>query len=119
MSKRKFQSENYFGGCPECGGSDGVRNVGRVHWCFCSTHGLKWAIGSNLFSSWHNETEDDWRRNAEMLALFTEVEKLMPYREKLRTRAARALLDLLRLAKSTNSSIRSVIVRFGSARFQS
>lgn len=30
-----------------------------------------------LFSSWQYETEDDWRRNAEMLAEFTEVKPLI------------------------------------------
>ena len=70
--------DNYFGGCPHCGQTDGCANVGRSHWFFCSTHETKWCIGSNLFSSWRNETEDEQRRAYDEIDLgeFTEVEPL-------------------------------------------
>lgn len=70
--------DNYFGGCPHCGQTDGCANVGRSHWFFCSTHETKWCIGSNLFSSWRNETEEEQRRAYAKIGLgeFTEVEPL-------------------------------------------
>ena len=70
--------DNYFGGCPHCGQTDGSANIGRSHWFFCSTHETKWCIGSNLFSSWRNETEEEQRRAYAKIGLgeFTEVEPL-------------------------------------------
>jgi hypothetical protein len=38
---------SYFGGCPTCGRNDGLY--------------MRWTIGSNLFSSWRDETEDEQR----------------------------------------------------------
>jgi hypothetical protein len=63
----------YFGGCPECG-NNGYVNIGRSHWNICEDHKVKWSIGANLFSSWHDETEEDWKRNASLIADFKEVE---------------------------------------------
>ena len=70
--------DNYFGGCPHCGHDDGYANVGRGHWFFCSAHKTTWCIGSNLFSSWRGQTEEEQRRiyNEIGLGEFTEVEPL-------------------------------------------
>src|ERR1043166_3166003 len=62
--------KNYFGGCPKCGRSDGYINHGRDHWFVCDRHGLKWSVGSNLFSDWRNETEEERRRSAKLLARY-------------------------------------------------
>lgn len=59
-----------FGGCPECGGSDGYRNIWREQWFFCVAHKTKWCAGTNLLSSWLHETEADWRENREFLEGF-------------------------------------------------
>ena len=37
--------DNYFGGCPHCGRTDGWANISRSHWCFCKTHKTKWCFG--------------------------------------------------------------------------
>ena len=42
----KRASEHYFGGCPECGNTDGYMNVGSEHWFVCDVHRIKWFIGS-------------------------------------------------------------------------
>ena len=63
----------YFGGCPVCRQTDGYMNVGRTHWFVCDTHRTKWCIGMNLFSSWHEETEDEWRINEKKLQSYREV----------------------------------------------
>ena len=70
--------DNYFGGCPHCGRTDGCTNVGPSHWYFCKAHKTKWCIGSNLFSSWKEQTEDEQRHayDAIGMGVFTEVEPL-------------------------------------------
>jgi hypothetical protein len=51
----------YFGGCPRCGSTDGYVNAGCGHWFVCNAHRVKWFVGSNLFSSVHDQTEADQR----------------------------------------------------------
>lgn len=48
-----------FGLCPECGSNDGYINIGREHWFYCLKHRVCWCVGSNLFSSWREQTEDE------------------------------------------------------------
>ena len=67
---------NYFGDCPVCGQNDGHLNIGRTQVMLCATHRVKWTIGVDVFSSWQDETEADWQRNAETLREFREVEPL-------------------------------------------
>jgi hypothetical protein len=58
-----------FGVCPICGNNDGYVNVGRNHWFFCAEHKTKWWGGSNLFSSWREQTEEEMRRIYEEVGL--------------------------------------------------
>lgn len=74
-------TDEYFGGCPECGKNDGYSNIGRVHWCQCDEHKTKWRIGENLFSCWQEETEEDWARESARLALYRIVEPIHAERE--------------------------------------
>jgi ssDNA-binding Zn-finger/Zn-ribbon topoisomerase 1 len=60
-------SSNYFGGCPECGGNDGYVNIGRGHWFVCKKHKTHWFIGSNLFSTWKDETPEEQRRAVDFM----------------------------------------------------
>ena len=60
---RDVTEDNYFGVCPACGRTDGCLNIGRVHWFVCHQHKKKWSVGSNLFSSWRDQTEADWEAN--------------------------------------------------------
>ena len=66
--------EDALGGCPDCGKLEQYLNVGREHWGFCDTHKTKWCIGSNLFSCWRNETEEDWAKNRAQLAPYKTIE---------------------------------------------
>ena len=60
--------------CPECHKEGGhVLNVGRNHFGVCMEHGVCWNIGSNLFSSWRHQSEEDWQENAEVLERMREV----------------------------------------------
>jgi len=73
----------YFGMCPRCF-EDGEEyeavycNIERNHCYYCDKHKLFWVIGSNLFSSWREETEKDWRLNSEKLNQYTEIEEFHP-----------------------------------------
>ena len=61
------EEQNQFGECPECGKNDGYRNVYKHHFFFCDEHRFVWLAGTNLFSSWQEETEEDWRASWEHL----------------------------------------------------
>lgn len=65
-----------FGVCPQCYRTDGYLNVGRNHWFVCDSHKTKWCIGSNLFSSWKEESEETWRENAAKLKDYEEVKAI-------------------------------------------
>ena len=64
-ARRKI--EDHFGVCPACGVGGHVLNVGRTHWFYCEEHEVCWCVGSNLFSSWRDESEETWRANEERL----------------------------------------------------
>ena len=70
---QRVTTDEYFGGCPECGKCDGFLNVERNHWAVCDTHKMTWRIGANLFSSWRHETEADWGRNVARLGGYSIV----------------------------------------------
>lgn len=72
-----FPEIDYFGGCPKCGRDDGFLNVGREHWFACFKHKTKWHVGSNLFSSWREQSEQEWALNAARLAGYREVEPIL------------------------------------------
>ena len=57
--------DNPWGVCPQCGGTDGVINIGRGHWFVCHEHKKIWFAGSNLFSTWKCESMDNWEANHE------------------------------------------------------
>jgi hypothetical protein len=67
--------DEYFGGCPHCGSASWA-NVGKVHWCYCPQHEVRWCIGENVLSSWQHENEEIWQKNIDMLDAFIEVEPL-------------------------------------------
>ena len=57
--------DNYFGHCLEPEHKNFYLNIRATHWFYCDTCHIKWYIGENLFSSWLQETEQDWQRNFE------------------------------------------------------
>ncbi len=76
--KQRVTTDQYFGGCPHCGGNDGYMNVGSEHWFRCDEHRTNWKAGSNLFSGWRNEDETIWRENEYRLAEYQTVEPIYP-----------------------------------------
>jgi hypothetical protein len=54
-------SDDSIGLCPICRTNDGFINTGRTHVGYCKEHKKSWLVGSNLFSNWRNETEEEQR----------------------------------------------------------
>lgn len=71
---------DYFGGCPSCGRNNGYLNYHSDHWFVCREHRTRWLAGSNLFSDWREESEDDWRRNRAAIEDYADVEPVYPRR---------------------------------------
>lgn len=55
-------TERLFEGCPECGGDDGMINIGKSHWLVCDKHRVYWCVGYNLITIPDDETEEVQRR---------------------------------------------------------
>jgi hypothetical protein len=91
---------NYFGGCPECGGTHGCRSVGPEHWYYCDDHKTKWCVGADLFSTWKELGEQGWARNRAHLADYTEVQSLGTHERDGREIIAEAARDTGRLLAS-------------------
>ncbi len=66
-------AHGYFGLCPQCGRHDGYLNIGSEHWFHCDTHKVKWCAGSNLFSDWLEETNEEHARHWAKLAGYREI----------------------------------------------
>jgi hypothetical protein len=60
--------------CPGCGEKGKWLNVGPAHWCICTDCELKWPIGTNLIPTWQDESEEEWKRNAKLLASYSAAE---------------------------------------------
>lgn len=73
------EEHNQFGECPECGRGDEYRNIYKHHFFFCDEHRFVWIGGTNLFSSWHEETEEDWRREWDHLKGYHTVDGFGEY----------------------------------------
>jgi hypothetical protein len=73
-------SDSYFGVCPHCHKTDGYVNVGREHVFLCHEHKVKWSGGSNLFSDWRRQTEEEQRQILERLGVeaYTDVVPYLP-----------------------------------------
>ena len=63
------QDTAYFGSCPICRETDGYVNIGRGHWFLCTKHKFFWYAGTDLFSSWEDETEQEQRKIFDELGL--------------------------------------------------
>jgi hypothetical protein len=70
--------DEYFGLCPHCHQQDGWLDIGKSHWIYCKEHRVKWCIGSNLFSSWRQQTEEEQRQIYDDLG-FGEFQEIRPY----------------------------------------
>jgi hypothetical protein len=60
--------------CSSCEEPGKLLNVGSSHWGVCADCEMKWYIGANLVPTSQTETEEDWKRNARLLASYGEDE---------------------------------------------
>jgi hypothetical protein len=77
-NERPARRDDHFGNCPECSRTDGCLSVGSDHWYHCRMHRTKWWVGSNLFSGWRDQSEEDWARNHATLSDYREVRPAFP-----------------------------------------
>lgn len=77
---KTIKTDHYFGGCPECGGMDGMANAGKAHWFYCKQHKTMWTPGTNLFSSAKAETVEYQRNRWYEIGMdeFTIVHPILP-----------------------------------------
>jgi hypothetical protein len=76
--KIERSERDHFHGCPECPpwrGPDDVYNAGRAHLGVCHEHRTSWLLGSNLFDSWRDETEQEQRERYREIEGYTKVEE--------------------------------------------
>lgn len=74
-------TDEYFGGCPHCGKTDGYFNVRREHYFVCHKHRVLWCVGSNLFGSWREETQETWDANIRRFQAYEEVQPVQPTKQ--------------------------------------
>lgn len=72
--KGNYKNDAYFGVCPTCGDNDGYLNIHKDHWFICHEHRVRWHFGTNLFSSWRQESEADWRENQNRIGPYRDIE---------------------------------------------
>ena len=70
-----YTEEQPFGACPICHSQDGYYNAGRTHRFICHEHKLAWVVGSNLFSSWRGETEEEQRERWREIEDYEDITK--------------------------------------------
>jgi len=71
----RYPEANWSGDCPECGRSNNNLAIGCTLWGRCDFHLTKW-IREEMPFPHSGESEIDWRRNAEKVASYREVEPL-------------------------------------------
>jgi hypothetical protein len=62
-------------GCPLCEEERPYVNAGKVHIGYCEPCRVSWVIGTNLFSSWQDQTEEE-QRDAYMAAGITRLRRI-------------------------------------------
>jgi len=71
--KQRRCPDQYFGGCPFCGGMDGIVDVGPVSWCVCRRHRVRWCIGSKI-----PDNPDSWIYEVRRLTPLRVVRPIFP-----------------------------------------
>jgi len=62
----------------------------------CEAHGVKWNVGSNLFSAWRHEDPSVWQENEATLSRMREV----------KPRHRRLAIDELRMRREASRALR-------------
>jgi hypothetical protein len=83
-------------------------NVGRHHFAVCHPCRKKRYLGSNLFSCWKDETEEEWEKNARLLETFTDVNP--PSRQAERSDSPTSGRDLMNELKEKHERVMANII---------
>jgi hypothetical protein len=71
-------TDEYFGGCPLCGGNDDVYHVGKGHWFVCHAHQTIWVGGINIFSIAKTQTEAEQRELWKQVEHYRDAQPVYP-----------------------------------------
>lgn len=70
---KEYNPDKPLGDC-QCGNYDNkYLNIFKAHYGYCTDCGTYWHIGTNLFSSWKDEDEEQWKKNANFLRNLIEI----------------------------------------------
>ena len=69
-------TDEFFGGCPECGGNDALLHVGLGHWSVCREHQTRWDVGA-LHSFKPGQDEELWISNTKELIAYRVVDPIL------------------------------------------
>ena len=72
-ARHRRQADRYFGGCPFCGGLDGIVDAGSASWCVCQRHHVRWRIGPKT-----PDNQESWKYKIKGLHLLREVAPVFP-----------------------------------------
>ena len=71
MDKNIYGNEDYyFGHCGVEGHEPMGINIGKANYICCHDCKVYWIVGGNLFSGWKLESEELWKKNAELLETY-------------------------------------------------
>jgi hypothetical protein len=71
-------TDDYFGGCPLCGGNDDVYHAGKGHWFVCHAHQTIWFGGINLFSIAKLQSEAEQRELWKQVEHYRDAQPVYP-----------------------------------------
>jgi hypothetical protein len=95
-------SDDFIGLCPICHTNDGFINTGRTHVGYCKEHKKSWLVGSNLFSNWRHETEEEQRRIWADVGM-DDFENVEPYFEPVPTAAEKLAAEIVALREDIDT----------------
>lgn len=101
VNSKNERADDSFGLCPVCHSTDGYLNVYKTHYFTCHTHKKFWNGGYGLFSTWQEQTEEDWNKTKALLQTYDGVVSPFFWPPKIRERIARVFYPLRRRLAST------------------
>jgi hypothetical protein len=72
------QTAAFSGACPHCHSNNGLVNVGRAQWLYCSQHRVRWRFASNFGSAWRRQSWEEQMRICNDVGFF-DFEEVIPW----------------------------------------
>lgn len=70
--------DEFTGGCPECGKTNGFLDVHGALYFYCHTHKVRWFRGENVFGCWSFNSPCEWGAKWKLMKEYVEVEPCFP-----------------------------------------